>query len=83
MRRLLFGIGWAALLFWLFGSAAEADPPPAHQFISQYDGPQTCAMCHPQAPAQVARSVHYQQKAPAGPNVPGQQGQMVGMLESY
>jgi len=83
MKRLFFGLGWVLLLGWLFSSTAHADPPPAHQFIQQYDGPQTCAMCHPQAPAQVARSVHYQQRAPAGPNVPGRQGQMVGMLESY
>lgn len=83
MKRLSVWVGLLTLLGLIATGIAWADPPTAHQVIQQYDGPQTCATCHPGKPAEVARSAHYQQSAAAGPNVPGMQGQKVGMLEGY
>ena len=45
------------------GTVAWADPPVAHQAITEYTGPETCGMCHPDTAKEVAESVHYQQQA--------------------
>ena len=63
MRRAVFTILMAVGLLVVGGTAAWAQPPDAHQGISDYAGPETCAMCHPNAAKEVAGSVHYQQQA--------------------
>ncbi len=83
---------WFGMLLALFGLAsiavsgvtlAQAGPPPAHQTIGEYTGPETCATCHPNAAREVAESLHYQQVAIASSHVPSQEGQQVGMLHDY
>jgi hypothetical protein len=41
---------------------SPAGAPESHQTITEYSGPETCAMCHPDMPRQVAESLHYQQQ---------------------
>lgn len=64
MSRKLFWLGGLLLaMLALPGLALAAGPPDAHQKIDAYDGPQTCAMCHPDAGKEVAESLHYQHQA--------------------
>lgn len=63
MRRSGFTIVMAIGLLLAGGTAAWAQAPDAHQGISDYTGPETCAMCHPNAAKEVAESVHYQHQA--------------------
>lgn len=44
--------------------AEEGEPPAAHVAITDYTGPETCAMCHPTAAQQVVESLHYQHQGP-------------------
>jgi hypothetical protein len=59
------------------------DPPAAHQAISEYTGPETCAMCHPTAAQEVAASVHYQQQAVPQLREGWPEGQLGGMFSTY
>ncbi len=38
---------------------ALAQPPAPHQYIDEYDGPATCAVCHGDVTDEVIHSVHY------------------------
>lgn len=50
----------AALSLWLAAPAiAQADPPPAHQYIQEYKGAETCETCHIGIADEVTHSVHY------------------------
>jgi hypothetical protein len=55
---------------------AEGEPPAAHQAITEFTGPETCAMCHMTAAQEVADSLHYQQQG----NVPFREGWEEGVL---
>jgi hypothetical protein len=83
MSRKLLWLGAVLVAFLALPSLALADPPAPHQALSSYEGPETCAMCHPNAGKEVAESLHYQHQAPpkfldgADPNEP------VGMLVSF
>ena len=57
--RWMMGILAALLLILLTSTPAWADPPPEHQYIEAYTGPETCEVCHLDAAEQVMHSVHY------------------------
>lgn len=57
-RTLLILLAAVGLLLILPG-LAFADPPPAHQYIRAYTGPDTCNTCHIGIADQVIHSVHY------------------------
>jgi len=38
---------------------AWADPPPEHQYIQEYEGPETCEKCHLGISDEVVHSIHY------------------------
>jgi len=67
----------------LLASAAQAQPPPAHQSITEYVGPQTCAQCHPDAAQEVVESMHYQQQTQVPFRVGWPEGQLGGMMVTY
>lgn len=58
-------------------------PPTAHRSITEYTGPETCALCHPDAALEVAESLHYQMQG----NVPyregWEEGNLGGMYVTY
>lgn len=64
-KSFVLGGGWRvrvllALLFILLTpTLAWADPPPEHQYIEEYTGPETCEVCHLDAADQVMHTVHY------------------------
>lgn len=82
MRRPLVWIGVLALMGLLSG-VAQAQPPPAHQAITQYNGPQTCATCHPNAAQEVVESLHYQMQGEVPFRVGWPEGQLGGMRVTY
>jgi len=43
----------------LFPATVFADPPPEHQHIEAYTGPETCEVCHLGDAEEVMHSVHY------------------------
>jgi hypothetical protein len=71
MRKRYVVRGWLLLIATLavfVGGAGvaygdEGDPPSAHQAITEYTGPETCAMCHMDSAQEVVESLHYQQQA--------------------
>lgn len=61
-----------------------AAPKPKHaDLIQKYEGPKTCAACHPNAAKDVAVSLHYQQQALPQFVKDWQKGQMAGMMVSF
>ena len=60
-RFTLHALGLTILLLALilFPTTVSADPPPEHQHIEEYTGPETCEVCHLDAADQVMHSVHY------------------------
>lgn len=83
---------WAsvfALILGLVTAAAvlaqgnEGDPPDAHKAITEYTGPETCAMCHPNAAREVAASVHYQLQSIPTYRVDWPEGVPGGMYVTY
>ena len=57
--------------------------PKEHLVLNDYDGPSTCAMCHPYAAKEVAVSIHYQQRSHISSRIELQKDKFVGMLENY
>lgn len=58
--------GWAAgvallclLVLSLGAQPAGAQPPEPHQYIQDYQGPATCAVCHGDVSSEVVHSIHY------------------------
>ena len=58
-RKIGACIALALLAFMLFPTIVLADPPPEHQHIEEYAGPETCEVCHLDSADQVMHSVHY------------------------
>lgn len=59
-RTRILLILWATVgLLLALPGPALADPPPAHQYIREYTGPETCNTCHIGIADQVIHSVHY------------------------
>ncbi len=54
-----------------------------HVAISEYEGPQTCAECHPDAGREVAESVHYQQQSIAYYVEGAEPNKLYGMMSTY
>jgi hypothetical protein len=78
----LFSIG--ILLLAAQTQAALASPAPAvHGVIQDYDGPGTCAMCHPNAAQEVVESLHYQMLGEAPFRVGWEAGMLGGMNATY
>ncbi len=75
---LLIFVGGAGVVY-----GAEDEPPAAHQAISEYTGPETCAMCHISAAQEVVESLHYQQQAPAPFREGWEQDVLGGMYVTY
>ncbi len=63
--------------------ADEGAPPDAHQAITEYTGPETCAMCHLDSAQEVVESLHYQQQAPAPFREGWEDGVLGGMYVTY
>jgi len=61
----------------------EGAPSPAHQAITEYTGPETCAMCHLDAAQKVVESLHYQHQAPAPFREGWEQDVLGGMYVTY
>ncbi|NOZ72738.1 MAG: hypothetical protein GXP38_12650 [Chloroflexi bacterium] len=60
MKRTLFLSFLLTILFLLNAPLLVlADPPPAHQYIQEYKGPETCEICHLNITDEVMHSVHY------------------------
>ena len=76
---------WAAVLLALLilPSSALADPPAPHQAITEYTGPETCAMCHPDAGTEVVNSLHYQMVGEAPYREGWPEGELGGMGSTY
>ena len=77
---LVLGLATAAVVF---AQGEEGGPPDAHKAITEYTGPETCAMCHPDAAHQVAESIHYQQQAIPEYRVDWPEGVTGGMYVTY
>jgi hypothetical protein len=54
MAVLVLGVGEAGIAY------ADDGPPPAHQALTEFTGPETCAQCHMTAAQEVVESLHYQ-----------------------
>jgi nitrate/TMAO reductase-like tetraheme cytochrome c subunit len=83
MRRIAFTVLMAIVLLVAGGTATWAQPPDAHQAMGEFTGPETCAMCHPNAAQEVVESVHYQQQAIPKYREGWPEGQPGGMYVSY
>lgn len=59
MKPLLFAVLMVALVFVVFPGNVHADPPPAHQYMQEYEGPETCEKCHLGVTDEVVHSIHY------------------------
>lgn len=86
----LHGKAWVVLLsagIALFAlqtlALADGHVPAAHQVIQQYDGPATCAGCHPGAAEEVVNSLHYQMRGEAPFRVDWEVGKLGGMNGTY
>lgn len=64
-------------------NTAAGDAPAVHQAIQQYEGPKTCAGCHPDAAQEVVSSLHYQQLGEAPFRVDWEAGELGGMYSTY
>ncbi|NOX60753.1 MAG: hypothetical protein GXP42_02205 [Chloroflexi bacterium] len=58
-RRLFTSLLCALAAWWLAPAAALAEPPEPHRYIQEYEGPQTCELCHVGVTDEVMHSVHY------------------------
>jgi hypothetical protein len=90
MRRVIFvggGLLLVALLLATGGvqiaGAQEGGPPDAHAAITEYTGPESCAMCHPATAQEVVESLHYQQQGPVPYRVGWPEGELGGMYVTY
>ena len=88
MKARAIRIGIAVLLLGLAGmvaiTLAQGDgPTEEHQTITEYTGPETCATCHPDAPQQVAESLHYQQQGDAPFREGWEEDKLGGMYVTY
>jgi len=83
MRRFLVWLGLLALASLGLANVAQAQVPAPHQAITQYDGPQTCATCHPAAAQEVVESLHYQQQGPVPFRMGWAPGKLGGMYVTY
>lgn len=83
MCRIVLTILMTMGLLVVGGATAWAEAPDAHQGISEYMGPETCAMCHPTAAQEVVESVHYQQQAIPKYREGWPEGQPGGMFVTY
>jgi hypothetical protein len=64
-------------------SAQEGGPPPEHAAISEFTGPESCAVCHPAAAQEVVESLHYQQQGPVPYRVGWPEGELGGKYVTY
>jgi hypothetical protein len=48
-----------ALLAFLLPALAQAQPPEPHQYMEEYNGPATCAVCHGDVADELIHAVHY------------------------
>jgi hypothetical protein len=62
---------------------AEGGPPEAHKSITEFTGPETCAMCHPDAGQEVVQSLHYQQQGEVPYREGWEEGVLGGMYVTY
>lgn len=83
MKRSLLWVGVAVLAILALPCSALADPPSAHQAITEYKGPETCAMCHPNAAQEVVNSLHYQMQGDVPYRVGWEEGKLGGMYVTY
>ena len=78
----LFSIG--VLLLAVQIQAGLASPvPAAHGAIQDYEGPETCAMCHSNAAQEVVESLHYQMVGEVPFRVGWEEGKLGGMNATY
>jgi hypothetical protein len=61
----------------------DGQPPAAHQAITAYTGPETCAMCHRNAAQEVVESLHYQQQGPVPFREGWEEDKLGGMYVTY
>ncbi|RME45714.1 MAG: hypothetical protein D6791_10075 [Chloroflexi bacterium] len=89
MQRLLC-LAWVMILAlggmvaWFSAPAiADSHVPAAHQSIQAYEGPQTCASCHPNAAQEVVESLHYQLRGEVPFRIGWEPGKLGGMNGTY
>lgn len=90
VKHLLWSLGAfigvvAVGLFAANATQAQDEPevPEAHASITSYEGPQTCATCHPDAAMEMASSLHYQQQGPVPFTNGFDDGEYAGMLNTF
>lgn len=75
---LLLSIGGASVAF-----GQEGGPPAAHSAITEFTGPETCAMCHPDAAQEVVESLHYQHQGEVPFREGWEEDKLGGMYVTY
>lgn len=83
MNRKFLWWGAVLLALLILPSSALADPPAPHQAITEYTGPETCAMCHPNAATEVVNSLHYQMVGEVPYREGWPEGELGGMGSTY
>ena len=58
-RKIVVYVALALLALLFLPTVVWADPPPEHQHIEEYTGPETCEVCHLDMADQVMHTVHY------------------------
>ncbi len=81
MKVSRFAIGFAVLALLLPYNAMAAKY--SHSSLNTYEGPKTCAVCHPKVLKEVALSLHYQQAAEPKFLEGWKKGELAGMMLSF
>jgi len=86
MRKTVLYVGLLLIVVAVGGvgvAYAEDDPSEAHQAITEYTGPETCAMCHMTAAQEVVGSLHYQHQGDVPFREGWEEGVLGGMYVTY
>ena len=78
----LFSIG-VLLLAVQIQAVPASTVPAAHGVIQDYEGPETCAVCHPNAAQEMVESLHYQMRGEVPFRVGWEEGKLGGMNATY
>jgi hypothetical protein len=89
MRKLTFLTGLLLIAVLALGPGgarvvhADEGPSSAHRAITEYTGPETCALCHMTAAQEVVESLHYQHQGEVPFREGWEEGVLGGMYVTY
>jgi hypothetical protein len=89
MRKTIFYLGLLLMAVFILGiggtgvAYADDGPPAAHQAITEFTGPETCAQCHVTAAQEVVESLHYQHQGEVPYREGWEEGVLGGMYVTY